>query len=146
MAKRTATAIRIGVFDSGIGGKAIAESLRVSFPQSKITVVNDSKNVPYGDKPNDEIIKLTDLAVQPLLQSRCDVIVIACNTATAIAIDELRRCHPSQLFIGLEPMVKPATRLTKSNKVAVCATPITLRSDEYAKLKQIHSILRSKVY
>ncbi len=123
----------IGVFDSGIGGEAVAQSLRTAFPDATITVVNDREHLPYGSRSENEIRTLTDTAIQPLLRS--DVIVIACNTATAVAIDWLRARYPWQQFIGLEPMVKPAAQDTRTGVVTICATPATLASRRYAKLK-----------
>ena len=126
--------MRLGVFDSGIGGKAIAESLKLSFSDADIITVDDRKNVPYGNKTNKEIINLTDKTVQPLLKQACDVIIIACNTATAVAIDSLRAKYPNQKFIGIEPMVKTANSLSSTRKIAVFATPATLNSQRYKKL------------
>ncbi len=74
-------------------------------------------------------------AVQPHIDMNCDAIVIACNTATTNAIQLLRHDFPNQKFIGLEPMVKPAAALTKTNTIAVLATPATLQSVRYAELK-----------
>lgn len=126
--------MKIGVFDSGVGGEAIASALQNSFVDAEIIVVNDTKNIPYGDKAPAKIIALTDTAIQPLLNSKCDVIVIACNSATLAAIDVLRSTYPAQLFIGIEPMVKSAAQLTKTKVIAVCATPATLSSANYANL------------
>ncbi|MBI3494917.1 aspartate/glutamate racemase family protein [Candidatus Saccharibacteria bacterium] len=126
--------MKIGVFDSGIGGEALANALQQTFPEAQIQVVNDHDNVPYGDKTSAEITELTDLAIQPLLTKGCDVIVIACNTATAVAIEILRQKYPSQHFIGIEPMVKTAAKQTKSDVIAVCATPATLASERYRGL------------
>ncbi len=131
--------MKIGIFDSGIGGKALANELQKTFPQAKLFVVNDKAHVPYGDKMPSEVIKLTDNAIQPLLAENCDVIVIACNTATTIAIDTLRKTYPNQLFIGIEPMVKTAATRTKSQVIAICATPATLASDRYKKLIVKHA-------
>lgn len=131
--------MKLGVFDSGVGGKALAIYLGSVFPEATIQVVNDHENVPYGSKTAQQIIKLTDAAIQPLLKDACDVIVIACNSATMAAIDELRRRYPSQKFIGLEPMVKPAALLTKTGTIAVCATPATLASKRYSELKQTYA-------
>lgn len=127
--------MKIGIFDSGIGGEAIAESLGVTFPEADIFIVNDRKHVPYGDRTPEEITQLTDRAIQPLLNEKCDVIVIACNSATAVAIETLRARYPEQPFIGLEPMVKPAVATTKSGVIAICATPATLGSARYSRLK-----------
>ncbi|MEO5691069.1 MAG: aspartate/glutamate racemase family protein [Candidatus Saccharimonadales bacterium] len=126
--------MNIGVFDSGIGGKSVANSLTQAFPNATIDYVHDAEHMPYGDKTPDEVRMLTDRAIQPLLG--CDVIVIACNTATALAIEYLRNTYKHQLFIGLEPMIKPAVTLTKTGVITVCATPGTLTSDRYKNLKE----------
>jgi glutamate racemase len=126
--------MKLGVFDSGIGGEAVAVSLRKAFPDAEINVVNDHDNVPYGSKTIEQIKSLTDMAIQPLLTGNCDIIIIACNSASAAAIEFLREKYPTQLFIGLEPMVKPATAMTKSGTIVVCATPATLASDRYRRL------------
>jgi len=128
--------MKIGVFDSGIGGKAIADRLQADYPNSEVMYVDDSKNVPYGSRTQDDIVRLTDAAIQPLLDEACDVIVIACNTATAAAIEILKDTYPGTPFIGLEPMVKPAALLTKSGVIAICATPFTLKSARYSSLKE----------
>lgn len=127
--------MRIGVFDSGIGGEAVAASLKHEFPHADIMSVSDREHVPYGNRTPSQIIQLTELAIAPLLASGCDVIVIACNTATAVAIEKLRKNHPTQPFIGLEPMLKPAAALTKSGTIAVFATPATLSSQRYLSAK-----------
>ena len=126
--------MNIGVFDSGIGGEAIAKSLRGYFPEAQITTVNDRGNLPYGDKTADELRRLTDANIQSLLGS--DVIVIACNSATTAAIDFLREKYHEQKFIGIEPMIKPAAKITKTGVIGICATPATLGSDSYRALKE----------
>ena len=126
--------MKLGIFDSGIGGEAVAAALQVTFPAAQIITVNDKKNVPYGDKPPTTVIQLTDAAIQPLLQEECDVIVLACNTATALAISTLRSRYPAQKFIGIEPMIKTAAAITKTKTIAVCATPATLASTRYHEL------------
>lgn len=126
--------MKLGIFDSGIGGEAVAASLQKAFPDATLQIVNDRKNVPYGSKTPEQIVDLTNAAIQPLLASGCDIIILACNTATAAAIEILRERYPLQPFIGLEPMVKPAASLTKTGIIAVCATPSTLRSQRYQNL------------
>ncbi len=126
--------MKLGVFDSGIGGEAVALALQDTFPTADIIIVNDKAHVPYGDKTTTEVIQLTDAAIQPLLAGACDVIILACNTATAAAIETLRSRYPTQKFIGIEPMIKTAAALTKTNTIAVCATPSTLRSNRYKQL------------
>lgn len=126
--------MKLGIFDSGVGGEAIATALRQSFPTANITTVNDRVHLPYGDKSSDEIRRLTNTAIQPLLGS--DVIVIACNSATTAAIDWLRSTYPDQKFIGIEPMIKTAATATKTGVIAVFATPATLASVRYHELKR----------
>ncbi len=130
----TGTIMKLGVFDSGIGGRAVAASLRLSFPEAELMIVDDHENVPYGSKTPQQILRLTDAAIQPLLTAQCDIIILACNSASAAAIEQLRLRYPTQAFIGLEPMVKPAAALTKSGTIAVCATPATLASERYHRL------------
>lgn len=128
-------AVKIGVFDSGIGGRSIADRLIREYPQDEVIYVDDRKNVPYGSRSQSEVLILTDKAIQPLLSAKCDVIVLACNTATAAAIEALRLKYPDTPFVGLEPMVKTAAALTGTGVVAICATPSTLGSDRYQGLK-----------
>jgi glutamate racemase len=130
--------MKLGIFDSGIGGEAVATSLRSAFPAAEIVTVNDREHLPYGDRTAEDITALTDAAIQPLLAGNCDVIIIACNSATAAAIETLRARYPEQRFVGLEPMIKPAAAMTKTGTIAVCATPATLGSDHYAHLKQTY--------
>src|SRR5690606_40788073 len=86
-----------------------------------------------------QVIKLIVSAIVALLDSDCDFIILACNTASAAALESLRERYPNQSFIGLEPMVKPAARLTKTGVIAVCATPSTLASSRYAWLVETYA-------
>ena len=126
--------MRIGVFDSGVGGKSVATAIEKAFPEHSIEYVNDKKHIPYGTKTPDELFGF----VVPILQglaTRCDLIVVACNTVTTTLIAKLRDIITVPL-IGIEPMVKPAAAQTKSKVIAVCATPATLHSERYAWLKK----------
>jgi glutamate racemase len=131
------TGMNIGIFDSGIGGGAIAKTLNKLLPSANIIFINDSKNMPYGNRKQTEIIELTHSAIQPLIKMGCNSIIIACNTATTVAISSLRKTYPNVNFIGIEPMVKPASILTKTKRIAVFATPRTLQSDKYNELKKL---------
>ena len=131
--------MKIGVFDSGLGGKYVADRLGNIFPGDEIIYVNDRHNLPYGDKTAQQIRQLTALAIQPLLDAGCHAIVIACNSATTNAIAYLRQQFPETFFIGIEPMIKPAAKLTTTGKIAVCATPATLASEGYVRLKDIYA-------
>lgn len=123
----------IGVFDTGLGGEIVAGRLGKYFPNVKISVINDRIHLPYGSRAQDEIYQLTKDAISPLI-GNCDVLVIACNTATAAAIDRLREDFPEQKFVGYEPMVKPAAEMSKTGCITILATPATLKSPRYQKL------------
>ncbi len=127
--------VKIGVFDSGIGGLSVARKLEQLFPSAEILFASDSQNVPYGTRRRADIIRLTEAAIQPLIAAQCDAIVIACNTATTNAISDLRSHYPDTHFVGIEPMVKPAATMTKTGVIAVLATPSTLASHRYQELK-----------
>lgn len=123
----------IGVFDSGIGGLSVANAIKEELPESIIEYRQDSKNVPYGTKTPDQIHSF----IKPIfdeLDSKCDVIVIACNTVTTTLITKLRKEY-SIPIIGIEPMIKPACQLSNNRIVTVCATPTTLKSKRYKYLK-----------
>ncbi|WP_120004207.1 glutamate racemase [Nesterenkonia muleiensis] len=127
--------MKIGVFDSGAGGEAVAATLRELLPHAVVSTASDREHVPYGSRSDAEVLHLTDRAIQPLLRAGCEVIVLACNTATAAAVEHLRQDYPATPFVGLEPMVKPASAITRSKSIIVCATPATLRSRRYQRLK-----------
>jgi glutamate racemase len=127
----------IGVFDSGVGGKSVANAIQKAIPNDKVIYVEDRKNIPYGTKTPAELKALT-LPILNKLSKECDVIVIACNTVTTTIIEDLRTSLPVPL-IGLEPMVKPAAEQTKTGVIAVCATPTTLASKRYQWLKEIYA-------
>jgi glutamate racemase len=126
--------MKIGIFDSGRGGEFIAEGLRNLLPEHEFIVVNDREHVPYGSREDSEIIELTTKAIQPLLEARCPIVVIACNTATMAAISTLRELSPRVKFIGIEPMVKPAAEISATHHATVLATPLTLKSNRYQHL------------
>ena len=129
--------MKIGVFDSGIGGEAMAQALKIAFPTADLVTVNDRGNVPYGSKSPDKVRELTERAIQSLIGQ--DVIVIACNTATTLALPYLRTKYPQQKFIGIEPMIKPASIQTKTGVICICATPATLASVRYNELKKLYA-------
>lgn len=126
--------MKIGVFDSGRGGEFIAFGLEKLLPGNEFIVVNDREHVPYGSRNDAEIIDLTTRAIQPLIDAKCPIIVIACNTATMAAISALRHQYPTVRFVGTEPMIKPAASLSVSQHVSVLATPLTLQSQRYKHL------------
>ena len=123
--------IKVGFFDSGVGGLCILEAFRRLCPDVPTEYIADSKNCPYGNKPPEEIIRLSDRNVQRLIRKGCRLIVVACNTATAAAIDYLRAKYPEIPFVGLEPAVKPAALKSKTGVVAVLATQGTFNGRLY---------------
>jgi glutamate racemase len=130
--------MKIGVFDSGIGGLSVANSIKQALPQHEIIFKDDAKHLPYGTKTPDEILSFCLPVLQSLVEDGVGVIVVACNTVSTNLIEPLRKLLPVPL-IGMEPMVKPAAEQTKTGKFIVCATPRTLQSDRYAWLKETYA-------
>jgi glutamate racemase len=126
--------VKIGVFDSGMGGKSVANALVKALPEHEVIFRNDKKNVPYGSRAPDEIYSFVIPIFDKLIHDGCEIIVVACNTVSTTLIRKLRRRYNVPL-IALVPMVKPAVELTKTGVIAVCATPVTLASNRYTKLK-----------
>lgn len=126
--------MKIGVFDSGVGGLSVANAISRELPEHEIVYREDKANVPYGTKPLEQLLRLVLPILEQMVEEGCAVIVIACNTVTTNIIGELRQRFSVPL-IGMEPMVKQAAGMTESGIIAVCATPATLKSDRYAWLK-----------
>ena len=118
----------IGVFDSGMGGLSIVQELQIHLPHESIIYLADTKNVPYGQRSDNEICELTTQAVAWLHQQGCKAVVVACNTASAFSLTHLREHYGAGFpVIGLVPAVKPAVLKTQSKVIGVLATPGTLR-------------------
>lgn len=116
----------IGVFDSGIGGLSVYLHLARQLPAERYVYYADTLNVPYGNRDSEDIEALTLTAVEWLYQQGCKLIVMACNSASAYALEKARRCYPQLLIVGLVPALKPAVLASKSGLVAVLATKATL--------------------
>lgn len=116
----------IGVFDSGVGGLSVYLHLAQQLPTERYVYYADTLNVPYGNRDSEDIEALTLKAVEWLHQQGCKLIVIACNSASAYALDTARRCYPHIPIVGLVPALKPAVLASKSAHVAVLATKATL--------------------
>ncbi len=114
----------IGIFDSGVGGLCVLKEIRKHLPGESINYLADSCNCPYGSKRMDEALSLSRKSIEFLLNLDCKLIVIACNTVTAVAIDSFRSDY-NVPFIGMEPAIKPAALQTKSKKIGVLATENT---------------------
>jgi glutamate racemase len=127
--------MKVGVFDSGIGGLSVAKAIEKELPEAEVLFVHDTpEHFPYAIKSPDEIYGFIVPIFQKLVDERCDAIVVACNTVSTTLISRLRGAFDVPL-VALEPMVKPAAALTKSGVIAVCATPTTLSSERYTWLK-----------
>lgn len=128
----------IGTFDSGIGGISVLREMVKELPHENFLYFGDSANAPYGDRPTQEIIDLTEAVVHHLLDENVKAIVIACNTSTSAAASVVRAEHPDIPILGIEPALKPAAREHAGKKLLVMATAATLRLKKFQKLE--HSL------
>lgn len=127
--------VKIGVFDSGVGGLSVVNAIKKELPDIEVVFKNDAQHVPYATRTIEEIYGFAKPVIGELVNDGCVLIVIACNTVSTNLIERLRDDFAVPL-IAMEPMVKPAAEITKSKTIAVCATPRTLSSKRYARLKQ----------
>ena len=127
--------MKVGFFDSGIGGTCILRAFRALRPDVETEYIADTKNCPYGNKPPEEVVRLSEACTESLLKKGCGMIVVACNTATAAAIDHLRAKHPNIPFVGIEPAIKPAALRSKTGVVGVLATAGTFNGRLYNETK-----------
>ena len=125
----------IGVFDSGVGGLSVLRALLAALPHERFVYLADSANAPYGER-GDAFVAARTHAITQYLREQHDIkaLVVACNTATAAAIHEVRSSHPDLLLVGLEPAIKSALAVTKTGHVGVIGTRGTLTSAKFGKL------------
>jgi glutamate racemase len=123
----------IGIFDSGVGGLSVLREVRRELPYEPLLYVADSGYAPYGDRPAAFIIERSTLIVDFLIALQCKAIVVACNTATAVAVEALRAQFTLPI-VAIEPAVKPAAATTRSGVVGVLATTQTLTSAKFGRL------------
>ncbi len=130
----------IGIFDSGLGGLSVLAAIARHLPQADLAYLADTAHVPYGSKP-DAFIRGRVLAIGRYLveQEGCRLLVVACNTATAAAVNELRRQHPGIAVVGVEPGVKPAAAMSQTGRIAVLATEVTAESERLRRLIRDHA-------
>ena len=121
----------IAVFDSGVGGISVLRELVKLMPQERYLYFGDSANAPYGTRPTSEVRALTLAAAERLMARGCKALVVACNTATAAAIIDLRAKYPDRIIIGIEPALKVAADHFPGGEVGVMATPVTLREEKF---------------
>lgn len=125
----------IGIFDSGVGGLSVFREIRKLLPEERYVYYSDNAHCPYGEKSKEYIIGRAREITRLLTGMGAEIIVVACNTATAAAIAALREEFPIS-FIGMEPAVKPAVRSTKTGVVGVLATAGTLKADKYLNTRE----------
>lgn len=121
----------IGVYDSGFGGLSVWRELHRALPRESLIYLGDGKNCPYGTKSEEQIRELAERAVGDLVERGCKMVVVACNTATAAAIEYLRERFSHLPIVGLEPAVKPACAMTRSKVVGVIATERSLAGRKF---------------
>ncbi|MGC9359134.1 MAG: glutamate racemase [Anaerolineae bacterium] len=121
----------VGVFDSGVGGLSVVRVLLALMPSQSFSYVADNAHCPYGPRPASEIISFAKGITRYLQSQGCQVIVVACNTASAAALGALRDTFPDTSFVGMVPAIKPAAGLTRTGVVGVLATEGTLQGRLY---------------
>ena len=127
----------IAVFDSGVGGVSVLRELRALCPQERYYYFGDSANAPYGLKTTEQVRELTLAAGRKLLVDLdCKALVVACNTATAAAITDLREQYPARIIVGIEPALKLACDRHPGGTIGIMATDVTLREKKLAALME----------
>lgn len=126
----------IGVFDSGMGGISVLGELLRELPGEDFLYFGDSANAPYGSRSTEQIRRLTVDNARMLFAKGIKALVVACNTATSAAIEDLRSQYPDRVIIGIEPALKPAVTAFPGGKILVMATEATLREKKFAALLQ----------
>ena len=133
--------MRVGVFDSGLGGLTVVQALSRVIKGADIYYIADTKNAPYGEKSPQQILQYSlDITAYFVKEYQIDALIIACNTATSAAVKILRETYPQLIIIGTEPGIKPALEQTMSRKVGVLATPATLLGEKYQDLLNVLSV------
>lgn len=130
--------VRMGVFDSGLGGLSVLKALRQHLPQADLLYVADSGFAPYGERDDEFIVQRSLTVSRFLLAQGAQAVVVACNTATAAAVHSLRAQWPHVPIVGVEPGVKPAVAASANKRVGVLATPATLGSAKFKRLMTEH--------
>ena len=129
----------IGVFDSGLGGLSVLAALVDALPQADFSYYADTAHVPYGNKSEEQIQGRVLAIGEHLVSHGCSLLVVACNTATASAVQALRTAHPGIPVVGVEPGIKPAAQASKSGRIAVLATESTANSQRLKRLIRDHA-------
>ncbi|MGK5031306.1 glutamate racemase [Janthinobacterium sp. MDT1-19] len=126
----------IGIFDSGVGGLSVLRHIRAQLPQEDLIYFADSAHAPYGDKTEQQVIDRSLAVASYLLLQGAKALVVACNTATIVAIKALRARYPDLPIVGVEPGLKPAAAISRNGRIGVLATERTLRGDKLLALRE----------
>ncbi len=127
--------MKVGVFDSGLGGLTVVSSIFEVFDSLDVFYLADTMFSPYGLKNDEELLKRSIQISEYLIKNyQIEALVLACNTATSVAVEHLRQKYPFLIVVGTEPGLKPALSMTKTNNIAVWATSATLRGVKYKNL------------
>lgn len=124
----------VGIFDSGVGGLSILRAFRRELPAQPVLYLGDQAHVPYGPRPLEEVRRFAVNITRHLLDEGAQLIIVACNAASAAALQHLRQTFPDVPFVGMEPAVKPAAEQTRTGVVGVLATPATFQGALYASV------------
>ncbi|MBX4147213.1 MULTISPECIES: glutamate racemase [Paenibacillus] len=127
--------MRIAFFDSGLGGLTVLSEAMKELPQEDFLFYADTLHVPYGTKAKEDVKSYIHHAMESIMKEEVKAIVVACNTATSMAISDLRKAYPIPV-IGMEPAVKPAVEINRSSgkRILVLATPLTIKESKYRDL------------
>jgi glutamate racemase len=131
--------VRIGIFDSGVGGLSVMRAIRAQLPCAELLYAADTAFAPYGDRSEAFLCERSERIAHFLCQQGAQMIVVACNTATAAAVARLRATWPTLPVVGVEPGVKPAVLLSAAQRIGVLATTRTLASDKFRRLAEAHA-------
>ena len=136
---RTALPLRVGIFDSGVGGLSVMQAIRLRLPRAELLYAADTGYAPYGDRSEEFLCDRSERIARFLTDQGAQIVVVACNTATAAAVAALRAATPGLPLVGVEPGIKPAVALSASRRIGVLATTRTLASEKFRRLAQAHA-------
>lgn len=132
-------AARVGIFDSGVGGLSVWQQIVRHGPGVQALYVADQAHIPYGSHQEEEVLSFSRGITRYLADQGCTVVVVACNTASAVALQTLRQEFPSLKFVGMEPAIKPAAQVSRRRVVGVLGTPATLAGELFRSTRELHA-------
>lgn len=130
--------MKIGVFDSGVGGLLIAQKIQQKIPNATVEFLCDHEYFPYGNKPKDVIANRVEHFLRQFVQKNCSMVVLACNSATTTTMSLMRQKFPLLHLVGIEPPIRPVSLLSKKKKIALLGTEATIQSDQFAHLIKLY--------